>query len=78
MATLGKLMESACKPLADDEIHVWSAQLEDPKCEVGRFYEALTTENETAPLTSIFERHRRRLRAAAFCATILAPLPSSW
>src|SRR5688572_17022812 len=60
MATVGKLMDSACGLLADDEIHVWSAQLEDPDCDVSRFYEALTNDERDRAARFHFERHRRR------------------
>jgi 4'-phosphopantetheinyl transferase len=49
---------------ADDEIHVWQAQLDDPNCEVSRLHETLTADERDRAARFYFERHRRRFIVA--------------
>lgn len=65
------MIASPCQLPADDEIHVWQAQLDDPNCEVSRLYETLTTDERDRAARFHFERHRRRFIVARGILRIL-------
>jgi 4'-phosphopantetheinyl transferase len=71
MTSHERTVDSACALPADEEIHVWQAQLDDPNCEISCLYETLTSDEQDRAARFHFERHRRRFIVARGILRIL-------